>query len=326
MDFYESNLSDFFKACFYGDKTYVEKMLIEAQDKYKLMEKRETLMRFNALVCVVQGARMSVQGVDNKSADKVDRMGTLQLLIKNDANINAKDVAGYSVLFHCFTDYGDLTETRKLGVELMKAGADPNTQNRFGSTLLHENVAAQNYGNLEILFKHGQINKCNHCSQSGSIKNVCTKCCVAHYCDKKCQILNWESHRKVCKEDGKGNVEVEVKQLGDEEKPYYSIINFQKPPTRKSNGNTGNYKERSVFKVKIQVNLTSDTSKLPLLVYNRKRTFRRKIEPTDKIYEKIVQTIRKDGILKAKSFFCASIEKNGEFKVQADKMLPPERW
>ena len=30
----------------------------------------------------------------------------------------------------------------------MKAGADPNMQNRFGSTVLYENALAQNYENL----------------------------------------------------------------------------------------------------------------------------------------------------------------------------------
>ena len=374
MDFYENKLSDFFTACFHGDKPYVEKMLNKAQDKYKLMEKRETLMRFNALVCVVQGARLSIQGsiqgVDNTSEDNVDRMGTLKLLIRKGANIHAKDVAGYSVLFHCFLACGDLTETRKLGLELMKAGADPNMQNRFGCTILHENVLVQNYENLEILVSNGanpsikdndgsspmtligllprvheifckaasiesnrkrqqaiskgEINICYHCGQSGSTK-VCAKCCVAQYCDKNCQTLNWKSHRKVCKEYGKSNVAVERKQL-EEEKPFYSIINFQNTTPRKSNRNTGSYKDRSVFKVKVQVESTLDTSKSLLLVYNKKRTFEAKIEPTDKIYEKILQKIREDGTLKAKGFFYASIEKDGEFKLQADNILLPEKW
>ena len=368
MDFYEHNLSDFFTACFNGDKPYVEKMLTQAQDKYKLMEKRETMMRFNALVCVVQGARLSVD--NNESADNVDRMGTLQLLIRERANIHARDVAGYSVLFHCFTNFGNLTETRKLGIELMKAGADPNMQNRFGSTVLYENALAQNYENLQILVEHGadpsiedndgnspmeligsrprlyeifrkaasiesnkkrqqatsrgQINICDHCGQPGFTK-VCAKCCVAQYCGKECQTLDWKSHRKVCKEKGKGNVEVEVKQL-EEEKSFHTIINFQNLATRKSNRNNENYRQRSVFKVKVQVEATSDTTKLPLLVYNRKKTVKGKIEPTDKTYEKIVQKIREDGILKTKGFFYASFGENGEFKLQADNILPPEKW
>lgn len=367
MDFYENNLSDFFTACLDGNKPYVEKMLIEAQDKYKLMEKRETMMRFNALCCVVQGARLSV---DNKPADNVGRIATLQLLIREGANIHAKDVAGYSVLFHCFTDFGNLTETRKLGIELLKAGADPNMQNRFGSTVLYENALVQNYENLEILVEHGadpsiedndgnspmaliglhrriheifrkaasiesnkkrqqaistgQINICDHCGQSGFTK-LCARCCVAQYCGKECQKMDWESHRKVCKEKGKGNVEVEVKQL-EEEKSFHTIINFQNLATRKSNRNNENYRQRSVFKVKVQVEATSDTTKLPLLVYNRKKTVKVKIEPTDKTYEKIVQKIREDGILKTKGFFYASFGENGEFKLQADNILPPEKW
>lgn len=52
-----NNLSTFFKACGAGDKAYVEKMFNNVPNKYKLMEKRESLMRLNALVCVVLGAK-----------------------------------------------------------------------------------------------------------------------------------------------------------------------------------------------------------------------------------------------------------------------------
>ena len=155
MGFDPSNLSDFFRACFFGDKPYVEKKLNKTLEKYKLMEKRETLGRLNALICIVLGAKMSSQPIDKKLAYTVDRMGTLQLLIREGANIHAKDIAGYSVLFHCFTALGDFKERRELALELMKAGADINMQNRFGCTPAHENILIQNYENLNFLVEHG---------------------------------------------------------------------------------------------------------------------------------------------------------------------------
>ena len=50
---------------------------------------------------------------------------------------------------------GDFKERRELALELMKAGADINMQNRFGCTPAHENILIQNYENLNFLVEHG---------------------------------------------------------------------------------------------------------------------------------------------------------------------------
>ena len=363
-----NNLSTFFKACGAGDKAYVKKMLNNAPNKYKLMEKRESLMRLNALVCVVLGAKF--QATSKKSTETVDRMGTLQLLIKEGANIHTKDVAAYSVLFHCFTAFGDVNERRELGLELIKAGLDINEQNRFGCTVLHDNLL--NYENLEFLVEHGadpsikandgrspitlvglllkphnifckaaciesckkrqqaksegKIFKCYYCGQPGS-KKGCANCRLAYYFNRKCQKLHWKCHKKVCQQNEKGKVEVEVKELRD---GIHSIINFQtftndisreKPEWDKT------YEDGIIFKVKVQIQLQiSDRFKSPLLVYDKNRTFLRNIELTDKSYDKIVQRIRQDGVIKVKGYFYASISNSSVFKPQVDPMLPPENW
>lgn len=164
------------------------------------------------------------------------------------------------------------------------------------------------------------------CGQSSS-KKGCAKCRLSYYCSRKCQELHWKSHKKVCKGNEKGKVEVEVKELGD---GIYSIINTQTFTAEKSHKKPEcdkTYEDGIIFKVKVQIQLhISDTNRSPLLVYDKSRTFRRMIEPTDKTYQKIFQRIREDGVMKVKGFFYASISKSGVFKLQADHMLPPENW
>ena len=151
MDFHPNNISQFFKECFDANHKEVQKCLNNATNPIKLMEHRETMMRFNAAVCVVQGARLLPKDTYLGS----NYCKTLKLLIKAGVDIHAKDVAGYSVLFHCVTAFGNINETLKLAKILLDAGADVNAQNRFGCTPLHENTLVRRYEVLNFLIENG---------------------------------------------------------------------------------------------------------------------------------------------------------------------------
>ena len=83
-----------------------------------------------------------------------DHEKILAKLIKLGANIHAKDVAGYTPLHHCLTFSSNPT-TWSMAKQLLEAGANPNTQNRFGSTPLFFPVNAANLENVGLLLKYG---------------------------------------------------------------------------------------------------------------------------------------------------------------------------
>jgi ankyrin repeat protein len=78
----------------------------------------------------------------------------LAKLIKLGANIHAKDIDGSTPLHHCLTSYTNST-TLSMARQLLKAGADPNLQNRFGFTALFEPVMAAKFDAVKLLLEFG---------------------------------------------------------------------------------------------------------------------------------------------------------------------------
>ena len=53
--------------------------------------------------------------------------------------------------------------------------------------------------NTKILNKISENERlCKHCSKYMYCYSVCKKCRITYYCSKKCQIIDWEKHKKVC--------------------------------------------------------------------------------------------------------------------------------
>lgn len=361
MDFHPDNLSYFHKLCFDANLPLVKKALKDCADKRKLMEKRETLMTFNAMICVVQGARLvqpSVGKSENKYCD------VLKVLIAEGGNIHAKDVAGYSVLYHCVTAFGNIKETLKLAKILIEAGADPNTQNRFGCTPLHENIMIRRYYVLDFLIENGadpsvQDNdgvspnsmakllpegqklfskagfligdkKRQEAKSSGQL-GKCYQCGKKDAKKRCCRCLvayycnrNCQlQHWKKHKKDcsEKKKGKIDVELKGP---GVATTINFKKENCTMTTGKDA--PQKTTFKVKVQVPLSFREDDSPLLVYDKKKTFQKWIESSNPNYGKIVKKIKEEGVMKAKGYFYASLNENGSISLQVDHMLPPESW
>ena len=50
------------------------------------------------------------------------------------------------------------------------------------------------------------------------------------------------------------------------------------------------------------------------------------IESTDPNHKKLVEKIQKEGVMRCKGYFYASLNDNGSLAIQVEHILPPEAW
>ena len=234
-------LSDWCKACFYGDVQKVEKYIsgiVTDDDRMKLLERRESMIRFCGILHVICGARINPTNSHIRVAE---------LLIDAGCKLDVKDVAGYTAVHHCLTQYGNST-TLKIAKILVEKGADVNAVNRFGCTPLFEPCMNFNYEFVEFLVTKGANpaikdndgiscqqmmmrnpkmaslfskgyramakseraqtskdgeesveNVCAYCNGSGKLSK-CSGCLSVKYCSRACQTHDWKMHKPTCKE------------------------------------------------------------------------------------------------------------------------------
>lgn len=229
-------LSNWCKACFFGDKNEVQKYISginSEEDKKRLLEKRESMIRFCGILHVICGARM------NPCADHIS---IAQILIEAGCRLDVKDVAGYTAVHHCLTQYGNST-TLKIAQLLVENGANVNTVNRFGCSPLFEPCMNSNYEFIEFLISNGadpslkdndgiscqgmaitnprissifsrgyrakaKLDRahnsdqdapvCSYCGAPGKLSK-CAACLSVKYCSRACQSHDWKIHKPSCK-------------------------------------------------------------------------------------------------------------------------------
>jgi len=160
-----SHLSAWLRSLWRGDYEAVMSYIKgEKQEVTHLMEVRESLLNVSAVFHVIIGARTLCghnplfrgvqQAARRRMEVKNEHQKILTKLIELGANIHAKDIAGYTPLHHCLTSYSNPT-TLAMARQLLKAGADPNMQNRFGCTPLFEPVMAASLDAVKLLLEFG---------------------------------------------------------------------------------------------------------------------------------------------------------------------------
>lgn len=131
----------------------------------KLLSMRESLLNVCAVIQVVQGAKILHSTTDPDLREEIqichrnlnvknEHIKILLKLISLGADVNVRDVAGYTPLHHCGQLYGN-DVTLKMAEFLIKAGAEVDAKNRFGQTPLLEGTVNNKLDFISLLLKHG---------------------------------------------------------------------------------------------------------------------------------------------------------------------------
>ena len=149
MDYTPTNpFSQWMKVIFVGNYEGMMNILKGMSDIEVMLHlgMRESLMNFPALLHVVCGAKVIYSDQPAMLAEKRRMQGVLEVkhghmkilkkLIELGVDLTVKDVAGRTFLHHCFSGCGNATTTAMAEV-VLKAGLDPNIQDRFSYTPLY---------------------------------------------------------------------------------------------------------------------------------------------------------------------------------------------
>ena len=162
LDIHPANglMSPWARALFSGDYEETMRMLDMDSNVSKLIEKRETLYNISAIFLVIIGSRCltntfsQFDSTRDEVPNKEGHTKILSKLLELGANLAARDIAGYTPLHHCLTAMATPT-TLNMAVLLLKAGADPNLQNRFGASPLFECIMSAKLDAVKLLLHFG---------------------------------------------------------------------------------------------------------------------------------------------------------------------------
>lgn len=158
-------LSSWLKIIYSGDYDSMMKMLENKSETEikKMIDRRESLMNISAIFHVVVGARTlsgthpdlaEVQKLSKKNLNvKSEHIQILEKLLSLGADVNVRDVAGYTPLHHCLQYHGNKTTLKMAGI-LIKAGAKVDAKNRFGATPLIDATLSHRYDFIKFLSKN----------------------------------------------------------------------------------------------------------------------------------------------------------------------------
>ena len=161
-----NNFTRWAQALYSGDHEAVLEMVEgkTEEELRRLLSMRESLLNVCAVFHVVQGARALNSDAPELCEDnrlcranlnvRNEHVEILHKLISLGADVNVRDVAGFTPLHHCCQLYGN-DVTLQMAEILIKAGAEVDAKNRFGETPLMDCTLSNKLDFVSLLLKHG---------------------------------------------------------------------------------------------------------------------------------------------------------------------------
>lgn len=257
--------SSFYRDCYHGRVVDVQNKIKEAQRKVchgnpdcmkHLLEKRISLMRLTPLhVCCVGSVTLEDSSELGES-EGPDRCfaAVIENLCKAGANVDARDICGYTPLFYLAGVLCPRESASLLVPLLLEHGADPDAKSRFGrcvlsyaleagnmpafrdlvafgvDTLARDNIGATPFQRNDIKPQTWEVwghmrrqmaltfQRCSNCRKFPA-KKFCSGCRGTYYCSQRCQLRAWKhGHKELCKVSGYW-VDVVLDTMTKHEKP-----------------------------------------------------------------------------------------------------------
>jgi len=368
-------LSDWMKVIFSGDYQSFLKMIEgkNEEELKKMISRRETLCNVSAIFHVIKGARtlgckdpsfLSVQEMSRKHLNvKMEHMKILIKLLSLGCDVNVKDFAGFTPLHHCCTMYGT-DVTLKMAERLIRAGANVNAKNRFGSTALQEVTMSYKYDFIKFLLENGadpylkdndgvstlkmshynpimkeligksyRSNMREEKKESSKDHRNCGGCGKNDDDNKKCTGC---FHVFYCSSKCQTSNWSQHKNLCKEIQTEYMVCHFETnqyiigidSKGKEYKRPPGSWSKKSHFVVKVQIPL-SGTMEM-MLIYNKDKSFQihMKRKENEKVYDELNNIIKSDGFKGIKGYFHAilSEESSKSVKINTKRILPPQPW
>jgi len=370
----DNNLSGWLTALWVGDYEAVMGFIamVKEEEVHKLLEARETLLNVSAIFHVIIGADF-LCGSNHSRRQAVRREMNLKhehehqkiftKLLELGANIHAKNAAGYTPLHHCLTVHTNLT-TMAMARQLLKAGADPNIQNRFGCSPLFDVAMEDNVEAVKLLLEFGadpdvmnndgiscraeasnlrrvmelfcqadkkkaEVARADAKVKAGGSFTLC-KVCGVDDDNKRCMgcFMVWYCGEKCQVEDWsahKKDCKVIKKQYMEVQLVEHSMAGLDNLTQQMYVHKIGDVPSKKHFVVKVQASLEHPQGRL--FVYNRDRSLCGYLhrEGSEQVYDMLLKSIREEGFMKRKGFYYATYPgKEGNSKKKKNRNSTPK--
>jgi len=368
-------LSDWMKVIFSGDYQGFLKLIDgkTEEEVKKMISRRETLCNVSAIFHVIKGARtlgcgdpsfFSVQEMSRRNLNvKMEHMKILIKLLTLGCDINVKDFAGFTPLHHCCTMYGN-DVTLKMAERLIRAGANVNAKNRFGSTALQEVTMSYKYDFIKLLLENGadpylkdndgvstlvmsrhnpimkeligksyRNNMREEKKESPKDHRNCGGCGKNDDGNKKCTGCFFVFY---CSSKCQTNNWTQHKNKCKEIQEEYMVCRLETnqyiigidSKGKEFKRPPGTWSKKSHFVVKIQIPLSGGMDMM--LIYNKDKSFQvhLKRKTNEKAYDELDAIIKSEGFKGIKGYFHAilSDESPKTVKINTKRVLPPQPW